>query len=72
MGHDVVFKVTGAHHQWSNQKMKVVANFPESYNSPGQFTTYIIISFSSTKPPGGLSMRTRRLWGTPGTQDLKS
>ena len=29
--------------RWSNQKMKVVTNFPESYNSPGQFTSYIIL-----------------------------
>ena len=30
--------------RWSNQKMKVVANFPDlSYNSPRQFTSYIIL-----------------------------
>ena len=29
--------------RWSNQKLKVVTNFPESYNSPGQFTSYNIL-----------------------------
>ena len=66
LGHDVAFKVIIRR---SNQKMKVVTNFPESYNSPGQFTSYIILV---PEPPGGLRMRTRRLWGTPGTQDLNS
>ena len=56
--------------RWSNQKMKVVTDFRESYNSPGQYSR--VISFSSWEPPGDLNMRTRRLWGTPGTQDLKS
>ena len=37
--------------RWSNQKMKVAANFPGSYNSPRQFTSYIILVHSTSWRP---------------------
>ena len=40
--------------RWSNQKL----NFPGSYNSPCQLTSYIILVHRTS-----WSMRTGRLWG---------
>ena len=54
--------------RWSNQKLKVVTNFPGSYNSPCQLTSY------HSRPQNLLEYENQEALGkgTPRTQDLKS
>lgn len=57
--------------RWSNQKLKVVTNFPGSYNSPCQLTSYIILVHRTSWRPKYENQEALGK-GTPRTQDLKS